>query len=240
MKLSLLTYAVVGIGLLGANANPLRVLILDPVPNNSNTVHNVATIDAPPRPWEVIPPGSANRQTCRARLRQKAIAISNAFRQALGLAPIQVDPTTVGKPGEHGDYRILPFIGTPNGPTFIKVEEGKSDGGGMQPNPHHHRFKCHGALKGFMIRLQRSLNALGPWEGKIVAFVLGCGIGVLLRMVWVLSVISYRAINGSGEPENTETEYSLVLDQSDMEPAEVIFVAPPSYAEKAALRDDAN
>jgi hypothetical protein len=43
-----------------------------------------------------------------------------------------------------------------------------------------------------MIRLQRSLNALGPWEGKVVAFVLGCGIGVLLRMVWVLSVIAYR------------------------------------------------
>jgi len=135
MKLSLLTYAVVGIGLLGANANPLRVLILDPPPNNANTV---ATIHAPPRPWEVIPPpSSANRQTCRARLRQKAIAISNAFRQALGLAPIQVDPTTAGKGGEHGDVHILPFIGIPNGPTFVKVEEGKNDGG-IHPSPHHH------------------------------------------------------------------------------------------------------
>jgi len=228
MKLSLLTYAVVGIGLLGANANPLRVLILDPPPNNPNTVANVATINAPPRPWEVVPPPSANRQTCRARLRQKAIAISNAFRQALGLAPIQVEPT--GKGVEHGDYHILPFIGTPNGPTFIKVEEGKNHGGVIQPSPHHHR--CRGGIKGFMIRLQRSLNALGPWEGKVVAFVLGCGIGVLLRMVWVLSVISYRAIKGGQEPENTQAEYSLVLDQSDMEPAEVIFVAPPSYAEK--------
>lgn len=240
MKLSLVTYAVVGIGLLGANANPLRVLILDPPPNNPNTVANVATIPGPPRPWEVIPPAPASRQTCRTRLRQKAIAISNAFRQALGLAPIQVDPTTVGKGGEHGEYHILPFIGTPNGPTFIKVEEGKNDGGGMKPGPHRHRFRCHGAIKGFLIRLQRSLNALGPWEGKVVAFVLGCGIGVLLRMVWVLSVISYRAIKGNREPENTETEYSLVLDQSDMEPAEVIFVAPPSYAEKAGLREDAN
>jgi len=230
MKLSLLTYAVVGIGLLGANANPLRVLILDPPPNNANTVANVATIPGP-KPWEVTPPPSANRQTCRARLRQKAIAISNAFRQALGLAPIQVEPTTVG---EHGDYRIqiLPFIGTPNAPTLVKVEEGKNGAGGVTPNPHHHR--CRGGIKGFMVRLQRSLNALGPWEGKVVAFVLGCGIGVLLRMVWVLSVISYRAIKGSREPENTETEYSLVLDQSDMEPAEVIFVAPPSYADEKA------
>jgi hypothetical protein len=149
-----------------------------------------------------------------------------------------VDPTKVGKGVEHGDYRILPFIGTPNGPTFIKVEEGKNNGGVVTPNPHHHRFRCRGGIKGFMIRLQRSLNALGPLEGKVVAFVLGCGIGVLLRMFWVLAVISYRAVKGSRESETAQTEYSLVLDQSDMEPAEVIFVAPPSYNEKA--REDAN
>jgi hypothetical protein len=241
--MKLLTYAVVGIGLLGANANPLRVLLIDPPHNIPNTVSNVATINAPPRPWEVIQPPTANRQTCRARFREKAIAISNAFRQALGLAPIPVDPATVGKGVGRGDnIRILPFIGNPNGPTFIKVGEGKDEAGGMTPNPHHHRFKC-GGIKGFMTRLHRSLNALGPWEAKVVAFVLGCGIGVLLRMFWVLAIISYRAIKGSREPENTHTEYSLVLDQSDMEPAEVIFVAPPAYAdqgEKAALREDAN
>jgi hypothetical protein len=86
-----------------------------------------------------------------------------------------------------------------------------------------------------MMRLHRSLNALGPWEGKAVAFVLGCGIGVLIRMFWVLALISYRSIRGDREAENTQEEYSIVLDQSD---AEVIFVAPPSSAdadEKPAL-----
>jgi hypothetical protein len=150
-----------------------------------------------------------------------------------------VDATTAGKVGE-GEYRILPFIGTPEGPTFIKVENGK-EGGSMAPPGrggfHHQRFMCRSGIKGFMIRLHRSLNALGPWEGKVVAFVLGCGIGVLLRMVWVLAVISYRSIRGGREPENTQTEYAIVLDQSD---AEVIFVAPPSYVDSDEKREDAN
>jgi len=238
MKVSLLTYALVAGGLLAANASPLRVLLLDAPPNNQPDTNLVATITPARQPWEVVSPTvPANRQTCRPRLRQKAIAISNAFRQALGLPPIQVESTDVGKGVEHGVVHILPFIGNPNGPTF-------ADDGGLPPPerapPHHHRFRCRGGIKGFMMRLHRSLNALGPWEGKVVAFVLGCGIGVLLRMVWVLAVISYRAIKGGREPENTQTEYSFVLDQSD---AEVIFVAPPTYAdsdEKAALREDAN
>jgi len=152
-----------------------------------------------------------------------------------------VGPTDVGKGVEHGVVHILPFIGNPNTPTFVDVGKGETDG--ERPGPPHHRFRCRGGIRGFMMRLHRSLNALGPWEGKVVAFVLGCGIGVLIRMVWVLAVISYRSIKGGREPENTQTEYSFVLDQSDMEPAEVIFVAPPSYAdsdEKAALREDAN
>jgi len=235
MKLHLLTYGLVAVGLL-ANANPLRVEMGRP---DDHTVSNVATIDATiytsPPIWEPvgIPAVASTHQTCRARFRQKAIAISNAFRKAMGLPPIQVE----------GDYRILPIIGTPGAPTFIKVENGKQAGGQAPPERGGHHHRCRGGIKGFVMRLHRSLNALGPWEGKVVAFVLGCGIGVLLRMVWVLAVISYRSIKGGREPENTQTEYSLVLDQSDMEPAEVIFVAPPSYTnsdEKAALTEDAN
>lgn len=239
MKVSLLTYALVAGGFLVANASPLRVLLLDAPPNNHPNTSLIATITPT---WDVTPPTvTPNRQTCRTRLRQKAIAISNALRQALGLPPIQVASTDVGKGVEHGVVHILPFIGNPNAPTFVDVGNGNGNGDGT--GPHHHRFRCRGGIKGFMMRLHRSLNALGPWEGKVVAFVLGCGIGVLIRMVWVLAVITYRSINGGREPENTQTEYSFVLDQSDMEPAEVIFVAPPSYAdsdEKAALKEDAN
>jgi len=42
-------------------------------------------------------------------------------------------------------------------------------------------------------------------------------------MIWVLAVVSYRAIKGDQEDED---EYSLVPDQYS---AEEIFVAPPQY-----------
>jgi hypothetical protein len=53
----------------------------------------------------------------------------------------------------------------------------------------------------FLHRVHRALISLGPWEGRIVAFVLGCGIGVLLRMFWVLTVLLARSIRNTPEHE---------------------------------------
>ncbi|KAF8324832.1 hypothetical protein F5887DRAFT_1085996 [Amanita rubescens] len=53
------------------------------------------------------------------KMRDKAIAISNAFRTSLGLPLIEAP--NLDFPKEHHDdpmFRILPFIGTP--PAFIK------------------------------------------------------------------------------------------------------------------------
>jgi hypothetical protein len=63
--------------------------------------------------------------------------------------------------------------------------------------------------------------ALGPWEGRAVAFVLGCGIGVLLRMVWVMAIVTYRMLKGDNEEA---PEYRLVCEHY----AEEILV-PPQY-----------
>jgi len=59
-----------------------------------------------------------------------------------------------------------------------------------------------------MTRLHSSIMNLGTWEGRAVAFVLGCGIGVLLRMFWVLAIVTYRAVKGQREEEH---EYSPVV-----------------------------
>ena len=93
---------------------------------------------------------------------------------------------------------------------------------------HHHggyRYNKDGQHRGpFLRRVHRALMMLGPWEGRIVAFVLGaisvlsaidsilstngpfsmvgCGIGVLLRMFWVMSVLLVRG--NRGEPEHEE------------------------------------
>lgn len=56
----------------------------------------------------------------------------------------------------------------------------------------------HGRLWGwrrpqtFWGRLERALYSLSPWEGRALAFVIGCGIGVLLRMVFVFIILGVR------------------------------------------------
>ena len=120
---------------------------------------------------------------CRAnRFREKAVDISNLFREALGLPLI--------KPGSHDDskLRILPFIGTPT--TFASVNGKEVDGPIRvitfeKPPPHHHGHHGHGGPRhhkgghhhlgrgSFINRIHYSLMNLGRWEGRAVAFVLG-------------------------------------------------------------------
>jgi len=94
------------------------------------------------------------------------------------------------------------------------------------PGRHGHHQHAEGGrvshCRGSMLRRVRL--ALGPWEGRAVAFVLGCGIGVLLRMVWVLAVISYRMIRGQREEE----EYHEVIFIED---AEELILPPPQYTD---------
>lgn len=62
----------------------------------------------------------------------------------------------------------------------------------------------------------------------------GCGIGVLLRMVWVLGIVFYRVLRGNNghEDENTYVYDVVVFDQD----AESIVLPPPEYTdEKVAL-----
>ncbi|KAF9263819.1 hypothetical protein L218DRAFT_926972 [Marasmius fiardii PR-910] len=102
--------------------------------------------------------------------------------------------------------------------------------GGHHGRGGHHRVHGlgHHQMGGrFMVRLHYALMSLGPWEGRAVAFVLGCGIGVLIRMIWVLAVITYRAVKGGNNQEEDETDGYLRLEGAL--DAEEIFVAPPQY-----------
>jgi len=144
----------------------------------------------------------------RARLgpiREKGIEISNAFRQALGWPLIEVpnkavDIKMIHPGGEHTTRPGPPSRGGPHHPP-PPPHHG--------PKHHHHHHKHHGKHgQGFMTRLHSSIMNLGTWEGRAVAFVLGCGIGVLLRMFWVLAIVTYRAVKGQREEEH---EYSPVV-----------------------------
>ncbi|KAF8257362.1 hypothetical protein EI94DRAFT_1538018, partial [Lactarius quietus] len=49
----------------------------------------------------------------------------------------------------------------------------------------------------FLHHAHRALMSLGPWEGHIVAFILGQGIGVLVRMFFILMVLFIHALRGN-------------------------------------------
>jgi hypothetical protein len=68
--------------------------------------------------------------------------------------------------------------------------------------------------------------ALGPWEGRAVAFVLGCGLGVLLRMIWIMGVIAYRAFRGP----RRETPVQYVVTEHYITEGPEGFIPPPGYA----------
>jgi len=116
--------------------------------------------------------------------------------------PIRVDGGLVS---------ILPFPG---------VTIDNSDRLGDEQKSHKH----HGS---FLSRLHHSLMNLGHWEGRAVAFVIGCGIGVLIRMFWVLAIVSYRACRGHRD----DTYATIaVMEEYDSDDETVIFV-PPAKAD---------
>jgi hypothetical protein len=136
------------------------------------------------------------------RFRQKGIEISNAFRQALGWPLIDSPDKFVGvKTVHHG----------PEGMIISSLQDGPHHAPPQHHGHHHHHkhHKHHGKHdEAFISRLNGSLVNLGPWECIAVAFVLGCGIGVLLRMFFVIAVLTYRAVKGQREEE---PEYSQIV-----------------------------
>jgi len=57
-----------------------------------------------------------------------------------------------------------------------------------------------------MKRLSHALRVLGPWEGRAVAFVLGCGIGVVLRMIYVLILVTCRMFRSPAQPGEDDAD----------------------------------
>jgi hypothetical protein len=209
-----------------ALASPMRVVVI----TNSQGASSELFVDGPPKASDhgmhIIKPGQPEimiheagphpvpvpaRRPCHgAKMRENAIRLSNAFRKALGLPLIESQPMIVG------------FTAGPNGEMTHHPHH---------PHHHHHHHHHHRHDKAFLRRIHHALMSLGPWEGRAVAFVLGCGIGVLLRMVWVMSIIAYRMLRGDREPHIIQ----LVCEEQDAE----LIVAPPQYIqEKVILIED--
>ncbi|TFK17052.1 hypothetical protein FA15DRAFT_629074 [Coprinopsis marcescibilis] len=206
------------------------------------------TVESTPAPVAQVQP---HRMPCGSRFRQKAIEISNSFRKAFGFPLIEMSEVHTVSPTDAGLVQIMPFKGAPtfdgpspiaNGrgwnriPERIHVNTGSVEhygppgdrGHHRRPHNHFHPHHMHGRSRDFLGRVQFAIMSLGPWEGRAVAFVLGCGIGVLIRMLYVLALVAYRSIRGtSSEYEYTEV---IVFDE-EAEPAQARTPAsaPPAY-----------
>ncbi|KAF7325198.1 F-box domain-containing protein [Mycena kentingensis (nom. inval.)] len=239
MKLSILTLVVASVGL--ANANPLRLLIVEggaaAHPNgplavvHSSPAHLNGAVAAHPHlpaPGPFVQGGvvvlspSADahkaKQGCGARLRQKATGLAHSIKVAFGFKTGGNAKTAGGD-----DVHIVGLSGA-SVPPHVHAHHAHH-----KHRPHH--LRPHGAEQpSFLMRFHYALMSLGPWEGRAVAFVLGCGIGVLLRMFFVLTVLAVRGCRAPSSASTQEEDYYYAGVPTHAEAdAEEIFVAPPMY-----------
>ncbi|CUA66921.1 hypothetical protein RSOLAG22IIIB_00371 [Rhizoctonia solani] len=139
---------------------------------------------------------------CHGGMRVKALRIGNRLRVILGLPPIDF----------HGMKKIQ--------------AEATS-----QPTRHHH-YHGHSYMhkQSFMHRLSRALATLGPWEGRVLSFVLGCGLGAILRMLFVFGVLIVRSVRCQRRQPVALEEDTVIFVADIKEP--VVVEALPAYAEK--------
>ncbi|PPR04406.1 hypothetical protein CVT26_004231 [Gymnopilus dilepis] len=256
MKLSAIAAIVASAGLVAAT--PIRVVIASAQQDGSEVVENLrfghaVPISGPPPPavatWKAATTEGAQvgaapvRKPCRgrmSRMRQKSVEVSNAFRQFLGLPLIDAHPhphhvaiLPVGAPFIHPEGQDPPSV------VEYKVIHA-SNSSIDRPHHRHGKFPHHQMWKKqpFTERLNHALLHLGRWEGRAVAFVLGCGIGVLLRLVWVLGIVMYRAVRGRRGDDHEYTEVAFIeeYDEPAMQSPPPIYVYPVD--EKVAIRVD--
>jgi hypothetical protein len=93
-----------------------------------------------------------------------------------------------------------------------------------------HRYRP----RSFFGRLHRAFLTLSPWEGRALSFVVGCGIGVLLRMLYVFSVLAYRCffVQPRLRPEDRQEEERAPATDATAEQQPLMQAPPPEYNEK--------
>ncbi|KAJ7466865.1 hypothetical protein FB451DRAFT_1401734 [Mycena latifolia] len=203
-------------------------------------------------------PHAAPKPCGGARLRQKVTSLASAFRlthgfvsdsekekEAFKALPFLTPGPMRVKDGKTADGECLRIVSLPP----VRTPEGA-----IRMDHHHAHGRLHHKQRSFLMRVHFAFMNLGPWEGRAVAFVLDesslvsrlslcrrpsshrCGIGVLLHMFWVLTILSFRVLRGFSSfspnsnswttyPGAGEHEYLIVGED-----AEDIFVAPPVYA----------
>jgi len=219
MRLSLTPVALITTLAVGqVAAAPLSVIFISPSPSANDVSEAVmpfrlghsAGFGRVPIPSDSETPraihhyGPPNTTCARAKMMHRMRELSNKLRAAFGLPLLEASITAVDSPGE---AHILPYE-TVKRTKRIKL----------------HRARRRGRT--FLRRLRRSIAALSPWESRALSFVLGCGIGALLRMFFVFVVLIFRSVRGSREP-------AIQFDDSTAGdvPHPVAIGSPPAYSD---------
>ncbi|KAG9125471.1 hypothetical protein FRC07_007466 [Ceratobasidium sp. 392] len=157
--------------------------------------------------------GESHRGGCRMKgMRAKSLQWGNKLRVILGLPPIH--------PFQQPSFAVETLVDG-NGRVIYRKEIP------VNPLPTHHRHHMRPLHRrpSFMVRLNHALASLGPWEGRAVSFVLGCG---------VLIVRSVRARRA--ERRIVLEDDSVIFVADIKEP--VVVEALPAYAEKIEVEAD--
>ncbi|KAG9099390.1 hypothetical protein FRC06_005311 [Ceratobasidium sp. 370] len=197
---------------------------IDPLASRPNPIPDPEWIRFGERLKAQIRDGKMHRGGCRMKgMRTKSLQWGNKLRVVLGLPPIEnfQQPSFVVESLVDG-----------NGTVIYRKEIPIN----RLPTHHRHHMRPLHRHSSFMIRLSHALASLGPWEGRAVSFVLGCGLGVLLRMLFVFGVLIVRSVRARRAERRIVLEEDSVIFVADVKEP-IVVEALPAYAEKAEAEE---
>jgi len=223
MKLTNIYILVAGAGL--AAANPLHGMIAPKDVNPYRVGHAAANTGA-----SEFSDGQPKKPRMRHLCKNMQKAVQGTASRLLAFIGIGGHSVTISAPVPEGSVTRIQIT---TGPASHKVGmhsaaapvrgHPMAGGQGVPVWSHPVYLSQEDRTEGpFLHRAHLALMSLGAWEGRIVAFVLGCGIGVLVRMFFVLSVLFVRALRGNAVLEPEEETTILVYAQEVAPPYEVI------------------
>jgi len=188
-------------------------------------------------PFSGTPLPATKHTGCGGKFRSKMKDVSNSWRKMFGFDPIEEyrtpDILPPGHPsivnsdhpvtqGPGGEFHILPFIpeSRMRGDGHHSTAWMKATASRVVPVDGDNMYHSRHRQTSFLHRLHRAMTVLSPWEGRAISFVLGCGLGVLIRMFYVLVLVIVRA---------RKTNRPAVALVNDNQEQATLIVTPPSY-----------